>query len=247
MKNQIKLKNQISPTEKAQPALSSLDRLSTPGSFYFFGIIMVKDPALLFYTSDFLTGTMTMTNDQVGKYIRLLCLQHQKYVLTEKDMLYICGTYDEDIFNKFIKIKGGFYNERLRIESDRRKNFCESRRKSRMSNVRKTHVGHTETETETINENKRGIVKGYKPKPSNIEEVHAYCQERKNTVDPQVFLDFYESKGWKVGNQPMKDWKAAIRTWERRQAIHPEQNKKSTVHRVMGAEATDEYLASMKS
>ena len=39
--------------------------------------------------------------------------------------------------------------------------------------------------------------------------------ERKNSVDAQRFVDFYASKGWKVGNQPMKDWRAAVRTWER--------------------------------
>lgn len=50
-----------------------------------------------------------------------------------------------------------------------------------------------------------------------IEEVKAYCQERNNKVDPYQFFDFYESKGWKVGNQPMKDWKAAVRTWEKRE------------------------------
>ena len=49
-----------------------------------------------------------------------------------------------------------------------------------------------------------------------LEDVQAYCQERQNNVDPESFIDFYESKGWKVGNQPMKDWKAAVRTWERR-------------------------------
>ena len=48
---------------------------------------MAKDPAVLFYTSDFLSGTFTMTNEQVGMYIRLLCLQHQKGKLSEKDML----------------------------------------------------------------------------------------------------------------------------------------------------------------
>lgn len=49
-----------------------------------------------------------------------------------------------------------------------------------------------------------------------LNDVQAYCQERQNNVDPESFVDFYESKGWKVGNQPMKDWKAAVRTWERR-------------------------------
>ena len=53
-------------------------------------------------------------------------------------------------------------------------------------------------------------------KPS-VEEIAAYCSERDNGIDPQQFFDFYESKGWKVGNQSMKDWRAAVRTWERRE------------------------------
>ena len=51
--------------------------------------------------------------------------------------------------------------------------------------------------------------------PPTLEEVKAYCAERRNDVDPQRFVDFYASKGWKVGNQAMKDWRAAVRTWER--------------------------------
>ena len=54
-------------------------------------------------------------------------------------------------------------------------------------------------------------------KKPTIEEIAAYCAERKNNVDPQAFFDFYESKGWRVGNQPMKDWRACVRTWERRE------------------------------
>ena len=50
-----------------------------------------------------------------------------------------------------------------------------------------------------------------------VEEVAAYCRERGNRVDAERFVDFYASKGWKVGNQPMKDWKACVRTWERRE------------------------------
>lgn len=51
-------------------------------------------------------------------------------------------------------------------------------------------------------------------KPS-VEEILAYCDERENRVDPQKFYDHYESNGWRVGRNPMKDWKAAVRTWER--------------------------------
>lgn len=51
--------------------------------------------------------------------------------------------------------------------------------------------------------------------PPNVIEVRAYCNERKNHVDPQRFVDFYTSKGWMVGKTKMKDWKAAVRTWEK--------------------------------
>lgn len=48
-----------------------------------------------------------------------------------------------------------------------------------------------------------------------LNEVKEYCIERKNTVNPQKFIDHYESNGWRVGRNPMKDWKASVRTWER--------------------------------
>lgn len=48
-----------------------------------------------------------------------------------------------------------------------------------------------------------------------LDEVRAYCRERNNTVDPERFMDFYDSNGWKVGKTPMKDWRSAVRNWER--------------------------------
>lgn len=51
--------------------------------------------------------------------------------------------------------------------------------------------------------------------PPTLEEVTAYCRERKNNVDPQRWLDHYQSNGWRVGKNHMEDWKAAVRTWER--------------------------------
>jgi hypothetical protein len=51
--------------------------------------------------------------------------------------------------------------------------------------------------------------------PPSVDDVRGYCSERKNSVDPQAFVDFYSSKGWLIGKNRMKDWKAAIRTWER--------------------------------
>lgn len=57
---------------------------------------------------------------------------------------------------------------------------------------------------------------GGKFTPPTVEEVRAYCMEQRNGVDPESFIDFYASKGWMVGKNPMKDWKACVRTWERR-------------------------------
>ena len=63
--------------------------------------------------------------------------------------------------------------------------------------------------------------------PPTQEEVSAYCRERGNKVDAQRFVDFYAAKGWKVGNQPMKDWKAAVRTWEQRDQQGPQRPVKT--------------------
>ena len=125
--------------------------------FYF----MAKDPAVLFYTSDFLSGTFTMDNEQVGKYIRLLCLQHQKGKLTEKDMLSICKSYDSEIWDKFKIEDGLYYNDRMYNETIRRQKFSESRRNNAKSpkkeSTSESYAKHMETETEnrtiTINEN----------------------------------------------------------------------------------------------
>lgn len=65
------------------------------------------------------------------------------------------------------------------------------------------------------NNKKQGISPRKRFAPPTVEDVEAYCQERGNGVDAQRFVDFYASKGWKVGNAGMKDWHAAVRNWER--------------------------------
>lgn len=51
-------------------------------------------------------------------------------------------------------------------------------------------------------------------KPPSLKEVKEYCKERNNQVNPQKWMNHYESNGWMVGRNKMKDWKAAVRTWE---------------------------------
>ncbi len=95
---------------------------------------MAKDPAFLFYPGDFSTGTQFFTDEQVGKYIRLLMAQHQLGHLEENHMIHICKSYDKHIFSKFVKdSEGKYFNERLEHETIKRKKYSESRSKNRLT------------------------------------------------------------------------------------------------------------------
>lgn len=73
------------------------------------------------------------------------------------------------------------------------------------------NILYSDAEASTTTKTKRSVFK----KPT-LEEVEAYCTERSNGIDAGSFVDYYEANGWKVGRSPMKDWKAAVRTWERK-------------------------------
>jgi hypothetical protein len=90
---------------------------------------MAKDPAFLFYSSDFLNGVADLTMEERGQYITLLCLQHQKGILSEKTIRLQVGSVSVDVLKKFVKDKeGNYYQERLKDEIEKRANFTESRR-----------------------------------------------------------------------------------------------------------------------
>ena len=71
--------------------------------------------------------------------------------------------------------------------------------------------------------------KGRFKKP-NINEIDDYCKQRNNNIDAETFFDFYESKDWKVGKTKMKDWKACVRTWEKRQTKNEKGMSKVHMH-----------------
>ena len=64
--------------------------------------------------------------------------------------------------------------------------------------------------------------------PPTVDEVRVYCQDRQNGIDPQRFIDHYTSNGWMVGRTKMKDWQAAVRTWEQRAKTQPQAKGKSS-------------------
>jgi hypothetical protein len=93
-------------------------------------------------------------------------------------------------------------------------------------NVTETRYGSA-TCNVTVTQEKRREDKSKETKgkkafhPPTLAEVSAYCRERKNGIDPQAFIDHYTAKGWVVGKSPMKDWQAAVRTWEKNRAANP--------------------------
>lgn len=131
---------------------------------------MSKDPAFLFYHQDFFTGVSDMTNEEIGAYIKCMCVQASKGGITEKHMLIICNSYEvhnviknKFTFNSEIDL---FENTRLKNELEKRKKYSESRSNNRKkvkitaptdNNICKTYDKHMEDEDEieniTINNN----------------------------------------------------------------------------------------------
>lgn len=184
---------------------------------------MSKDPAVLFYTSDFLSGTSFFTDEQKGQYITLLCQQHQLGKIPKNHMIIICKSHDNPVIKKFTLKDGFYYNPRMRLESEKRATYCASRGKNRKGHFKeKSYENHMENENDNGNGNvdiikKDGIVKGRKRKfiKPTIEQVKQYCLKIKSKVDPDFFWHNYESTGWiKANGQPVLNWKSTIRTWE---------------------------------
>lgn len=89
-----------------------------------------------------------------------------------------------------------------------------------------TKVPHTDN-NEYINNNslyKKGSSRFQKP---TIEEIRQYCLEKGYNVDAEQFFNFYESKGWVVGKSPMKNWRAAVCTWNKREKDIPQRKRES--------------------
>lgn len=151
---------------------------------------MSKDPAFLFYSSDFLTGTCCMTNEQKGAYITLMCLQHQKGHLPEKDMIKICGRLDEDIIEKFIKDnEGKYYNKRLEEEIIKRRNYSESRRLNRQGGS-KPSVNNEKPAKEKIDytQDFTEFYLQYPRKVAKQQALKAYNKWRKEGVEKNTIL-----------------------------------------------------------
>lgn len=172
---------------------------------------MAKDPAFLFYTGDFLSGTMFFTNEQVGIYLRLLMAQHQHGRLSEKQVKIICNSFDSEVMEKFTKDEhGNYFNERLEIEISKRKSFSESRSNNRKGKTKqpnkdikkksKTYVNHMENENRNKDDSKidNEIEKTLLEK--KFDEFLEFRKQKKSPIVP-ASLQAFKDKLWKLSNK----------------------------------------------
>lgn len=203
---------------------------------------MGKDPAFLFYPGDWLGGTTTFTRHEKGAYMDLLMAQFGQVSLTIEEVQTVLGVdwplWERKLKKKF-EVEGNepnllYFNRKLRDEVIRRKSFVVTRNnnlegKNQYSRGHMTTKMTSHMENGNENRNKDVIekvdrVKGKKEKkpvsfvkdnPPTVEEVKAYCLQRKNSINAQYFVDKNTTIGWIDKNKiPYRDWKAVIRTWE---------------------------------
>jgi uncharacterized protein YdaU (DUF1376 family) len=172
---------------------------------------MAKDPAFLFYSSDFLIGTMFLSHEQKGMYIELLCIQHQKGPLTEAQIEKACGRLDPEVLEKFqVNKEGKYFNKRLEEEREKRAEHSRRQREKVMKRWNKS--GNTKENTKDIpryyngnttvipleNENENEII------IENKKEKRVIKGKREKTEEAELwptFNDFWDHYEKKVGDK----------------------------------------------
>lgn len=154
------------------------------GPYRGFLFYMAKDPAFLFYSSDFLAGVSDLTFEERGQYITLLCLHHQKGRLSEKMIRLTIGNATADVMAKFRQDENGlFFNDRLEEEIEKRRKHAEKQRVRAIDGWKKRKTGNAtsnatadatalplENENENGNEDVNKSVTVNKEKPKNLNE-----------------------------------------------------------------------------
>jgi len=167
---------------------------------------LAKDPAFLFYSQDFHTGTSTMPFEDRGKYITILCIMHQQGRLKEETIRFLVGSVSDMLRDKF-KVDGNglWYNERLEAEIQKRAEFTESRRNNGLKGGRpkasakpnglpsgKASANHMGTHME--NENIDGINNINESNFSSI--ANAYMLMSGNYHDTEPAKTILSNNGW---------------------------------------------------
>ena len=154
---------------------------------------------------DYLAKTARLTDEEVGRLFRALMTYHatgEELDMPGREWLAF------DFIRADIDRAEEEYANKCAKNRENRLNAIANERQRASTSVNESNVYKEKDKEKEKTKNK-------KFNPPSVEEVAAYCRERGNNVDPEAFVAFYASKGWKVGNTPMRSWKAAIVTWEK--------------------------------
>ena len=152
---------------------------------------------------------LNMTKTTMYKYMNILI----DCGVVEKKQTYVGNIKGRVVYLITHEITLNIRNPKI---SETEKTTCSDSEKLGSRENRKSTDSETNINNININNIKNNKKSMENFTPPTLEEVKAYCIERNNGVDPERFIDFYSSKGWMIGKNKMKDWKAAVRTWERR-------------------------------
>lgn len=178
----------------------------------------MKDPAFLFYPGDYLRDTQCLSEKSQVAYDRIMCEHMRNICISQQQLIFFTKRLTDEEKSELMflltEIDGGFQITWVADSIAKRRNYSASRSKNRTSkpkNISSSYDPHMENENENENES---VVKNAKFLQPTIDQVIEYCNERQNSVDPVKWLNFYQAKDWMIGKNKMKDWKAAVRTWE---------------------------------
>lgn len=137
----------------------------------------MKDPAILFYSADFLNGVSDLTMEERGQFITMLCLQHIKGEVSEKTIRLTLGSVSVDVLEKFrVNENGNYVNDRMAEEIEKRAKFSDSRRKNGKNGGRPAVKDQNDEKIEEIEHINNHKVKKQKPygyaKNNHIENVN---------------------------------------------------------------------------
>ena len=160
-----------------------------------------KAPAFQFYSSDFMVGVMYWPHDLVGKYILLMCWQHQHGIITPEDMSNICKSYVKDIDNKLLSKfeqdeNGNYYNPRLKEVIDSQIAYSESRRKNREGTKKPLNSEVSE------NKPKKKAVKKKKTHDNHMNNICGTYDSHMEDRDEDIVLIF---KSLSINNNDLYD------------------------------------------
>lgn len=209
-----------------------LQRFGPDGYLVFFGIIEI-------YSREFQTKDDWKLSITRGYLKRKLCKRQDTLVMKSLEHIKNSGKWDVEIKGNDISIFIPKFKSLL--DDSTLKKLREHEKSFRNDSGILPKVAPTDKEEDKDREEEReedsppfeSVMEEEKPKkrftPPSIDDVKAYCLERKNGINAQAWIDHYTSNGWMVGKNHMKDWKAAVRTWEAREKEIGGNGKRPTI------------------